>query len=83
MWQHVGDGTLEEKLIECDRRGTLLPLAQTIGLDGYVEGDVKSLSRLVNRLAEELLNCCSALENSGIGECPFTSRLICPMCEHA
>jgi len=66
VWEHVGEGTLEEKLVECDLAGSLQPLAQAIGLGGFVDGDVKSLSRLVNRLATMLLRCCFCLEKNGI-----------------
>jgi len=66
VWQHVGAGTLEEILIECDKKGSLKPLAESIRLKNFVDGDVRSLSRLVNRLAKQLLSCCLALENNGI-----------------
>mmetsp|Transcript_8422 Transcript_8422/g.20674 ORF Transcript_8422/g.20674 Transcript_8422/m.20674 type:complete len:510 (-) Transcript_8422:209-1738(-) len=66
VWEHVGDGTLEEKLVECDLAGSLRPLADAIGLDSYRDDDVQSLSRLVNRLAQMLLQCCYDLEVNGI-----------------
>jgi serine/threonine protein kinase len=44
------------------------PLAESIRLKNFVDSDVRSLSRLVNRLAKQLLSCCSALENNGIGQ---------------
>jgi serine/threonine protein kinase len=49
------------------------PLAESIRLKNFVDGDVRSLSRLVNRLAKQLLSCCLALENNGIGQTTHVS----------
>ncbi|KAJ1493795.1 kinase-like domain-containing protein [Baffinella frigidus] len=66
VWEYAGDNTLQSLLEEAVREGSLRPVAEALGVEGFLDHDVASLQTLVNAVALDLLEICVALEAAGV-----------------
>mmetsp|Transcript_10689 Transcript_10689/g.23901 ORF Transcript_10689/g.23901 Transcript_10689/m.23901 type:complete len:557 (-) Transcript_10689:84-1754(-) len=66
VFSFLAGETLEDLLVLADKEFSLRALASELHVEDFVDDDVRSLRRLVNCVAEQLLQCCLDLQRAGV-----------------